>query len=390
MASEPRRAVLLGGAHGTVALARSLKAAGLEVWFLTDDTNIACFSRAVGRVVRWCGAGHPLALRALEEVADANSLRGSILIPAGDAEVRLVAEAHERLSSRFVVLTADWSQLRWACDKALAYERAASLGLGVPRVYDAAQIADVSQLQYPLVLKPAMRRQRNRLADAKAWQVNDWTEFGALYKAAAELVGDDNVIVQQLIPGGGENQVSYAGVWNSGEPVVSFTARRLRQYPVDFGYTSTFVETVRLDDVSLAAETFLRSIRHHGLVEVEFKRDPRDGSLKLLDVNPRPWSWLSLAAAAGIDLGAAIACIASARPVPDMRAREGVAWLFLLRDLVALAQLHGLAAVPTCAASWRRVRAAAAFAWTDPLPGIVDLPLTVMRVLGRRFKTGPR
>lgn len=386
MANGPLRAMLLGGAHGTVALARSLKAAGLEVWLLTDETNIACFSRAVPRVIRWCGAGHPQAAKALEEIADANGLRSCILIPGGDPEVRMVAQAHERLSSRFVVLIPEWSQLRSVCDKALLYRRAASLGLGAPRVY-AAQVADASRLPYPLVLKPAMRLQRNRFTDAKAWQVDHWTQFGALYQAAGDLAGSGNVIVQEFIPGGGENQLSYAGLWNRGEPVVGFTARRLRQYPVDFGYTSTYVETARLDDVSLAAETLLRSIRHHGLVEVEFKRDPRDGSLKLLDVNPRPWSWLSLAAAAGIDLGAAIACIASGRPVPDMRARDGAAWIFVLRDLVAFVQLHGgVAAVPRWAASWRRARAFAAFAWTDPFPGIVDLPLTLIRVLGRRCK----
>src|SRR5437868_9570494 len=115
--SEPIRVVLLGGAYGTLALARSLKRAGAEVWLIADETRCASFSNAVREVVPWVDANHPRAVEALEEAARANSLIGSILIPGADPEVRLVAEAHGRLSSLFRVLTSPWEDLRWACDK---------------------------------------------------------------------------------------------------------------------------------------------------------------------------------------------------------------------------------------------------------------------------------
>jgi hypothetical protein len=35
--------------------------------------------------------------------------------------------------------------------------------------------------------------------------------------------------------------------------------------------------------------------------QVEFKRDPRDGRFKLMEVNPRLWLWHGLAAALGVD-----------------------------------------------------------------------------------------
>ena len=40
----------------------------------------------------------------------------------------------------------------------------------------------------------------------------------------------------------------------------------------------------------------------HGISQVEFKRDPRDGRFKLMEVNPRLWQWHGLAAACGVDL----------------------------------------------------------------------------------------
>lgn len=386
-----QRALLLGGSHGSLALARSLRKAGVEVWFVTDAIAVPCYSRSIARVIRWPGPDDPAALDALEAIAEANSLAGSVVIPAGDAEVRLVAQARERLASRFTVLLQDWERLRWACEKALAYRHAARLGLATPRVHERDTLGPSSPLQFPLVLKPSMRVQRNRFTDAKAWRVDHRAEFDERYPAACELVGAENVVVQELVPGGGENQLSYAGFWNTGKPVISFTARRLRQYPLDFGYTSTYVETADLHDAREAAESFLRSIDFHGLVEVEFKRDPRDGAPKLLDVNPRPWTWLSLAEAAGIDLGAAIVCTAAGGPMPPMRARSGVAWMFASRDLVALARTRpGLGSFLHYPASCSRTRAFAAFSWDDPLPGLMELPVTLMRVAQRRWHAGKR
>jgi carbamoylphosphate synthase large subunit len=46
----------------------------------------------------------------------------------------------------------------------------------------------------------------------------------------------------------------------------------------------------------------LRALRFHGISQVEFKRDPRDGRYKLMEVNPRLWQWHGLATATGVDL----------------------------------------------------------------------------------------
>jgi D-aspartate ligase len=370
-----------------MALARTLQHAGLEVCFVTQDVNVACFSRAMRCVARWPGATHPDAGAALDAIADEHGLDGSLLIPSGDEDVFLVAREHARWSSRFEVLTSDWSQLKWACNKTLTYRRAVQLGIDVPRVYEPELLRNPERLQYPLVLKPAIRLASNPFTHAKAWRVDHWSQFADCHAAACRLVGAENVVVQELVPGPGINQLSYAGLWNHGAPVASFTACRLRQYPVEFGHSSTYVRTEHVVDVSEAAERFLRSIHHHGLAEVEFKRDPATGALKLLDVNPRPWSWLSLAAAAGVDFGQAIASMVSGRPVQAMPARDGVAWMSPVRDLAAIARGRApFRSVLGYPADCGRARAFAAFALKDPLPAVVELPLTGMRMVERRWK----
>ena len=55
-------ALIVGGAHGSLALARSLGRRGIPVAFLTDDHPIAIYSRYVQRSFTWGGAEDPGAI----------------------------------------------------------------------------------------------------------------------------------------------------------------------------------------------------------------------------------------------------------------------------------------------------------------------------------------
>jgi predicted ATP-grasp superfamily ATP-dependent carboligase len=379
-ASRPRGAIILGGSHGAIALARVLARQGLDVWFLTDNTPLPRFSRAVAHWRPLPNVQDPDAIDALEGIVRQEKLEGYLLIPAADADVKFAGQVHARLSKQLKLLLPDWSSLQWAADKSKTYQRAAELGLAVPDIYPVRSKRDAASMpmRFPAALTPSMRLASNRFTHDKVWRADDWDSFVRLYAEAASLVGAENIVVQELLPGGGECQLSYAGLWWQGRPITSFMARRTRQYPVDFSYTSTFVETIDAEDVRKAGEAFLSSIGHHGLCEIEFKRDPRNGALKLLDVNPRPWSWLGLADAAGIDFGAAIVALASGHKSPAMQARRGVAWMFGQRDPVVAFQLalSGQLDIGDWLVSLTRARTFATFSWRDPLPGLMETPLT--------------
>jgi len=390
--SVPRGAIILGGSHGAIALARVLARQKLDVWFLTDSNPLPRFSRAVTHWRSWPGAEDPGAIDVLEDIVRHDKLEGYLLVPAADADVKFASQAQQRLSRHLNVLLPDWSSLQWAVDKAQAYRRAAELGLGFPEVYPVRSLADATDMPvlFPVALKPSMRLASNRFTREKVWRADNRESLMRLYAEAASLVGPDRVVVQELVPGDGECQLSYAGLWWQGRPVTSFMAQRTRQYPIDFSYTSTFVETIESEDVRQAAEIFLTSIGHHGLCEIEFKRDPRSGVLKLLDINPRPWSWFGLADAAGLDFGAAIVSLSGGHMPPPMQARTGVGWMFGQRDPVAALQLAlaGRLDVGGWLASLARTRTFASLSLRDPLPGLMEVPLTVLRVLVRKLGSG--
>ena len=155
------------------------------------------------------------------------------------------------------------------------------------------------------------------------------------------------------------------------------TVRRLRQHPPEFGRASTFAETVDLPDVSASARRFLEAMRCDGLVEVEFKLDPRDGRYKLLDVNARTWGYHTLGAQAGVDFPYLLYRSATGHAVPSVRARPDVCWVRLLTDVpTALGEIWAGRLSPRAyLRSLSRVRADAVFSLRDPLPGLAELAL---------------
>ncbi len=380
-------AIVLGGAHGSLAVVRSLGRRRIPVCVLTADHPIARLSRYATHRLTWSGPGDPGALEFLIRLATDHDMRNWLLFTGGDAEAEWVARNHAALSEVFRVTGPDWTSARWAIDKRLAYQRAADLGLAYPTTYalrgrdDAMTVA----CRFPVILKPAVKESVNAFTLAKAWRADDRAQLLARYDLAATLVDPATIVVQEMIPGDGTAQFSYAAAWHRGAPLASLVARRTRQYPIDFGYTSTYVETIDRPDVEQAAVRFLSGLDFSGMVEVEFKFDARDGSLKLLDVNPRTWTWAELAAAAGVDFPWLLWRAAIGDVEPMQRGQPGVAWTHLARDLAALLHAAHRSEASTASHARPRTTVHAAFAIDDPLPGLADLPITLWRMLSRRL-----
>jgi predicted ATP-grasp superfamily ATP-dependent carboligase len=292
------------------------------------------------------------------------------------------------------VTTPPWEVTRWAIDKRLVQEHAAKTGVDSPWSYYPQSREDVAQVdcRFPVILKPTVREQRNAFTQAKAWRADDRETLVARFVEAAALVGERSIVLQEFIPGGGERQFSYAALCDQGRPIAWLTARRTRQFPLDFGYTSTFVETVERPEVEAAASRFLHALAFTGLVEVEFKYDVRDRRYKLLDVNVRPWTWIGLGAAAGVDFPYLAWQLAQGMTPAPTQGAVAARWMHATRDLLAvLGEVRLNRRLPRdYASSLRWPIRFAAFATDDPLPGLIELPLVAWRVLSRSFRLSGR
>lgn len=357
---------------------------------VTDDHPLPKLSRYVSRCFAWPGAASPRSGEWLIRFAAEQGLQDWLLLPCGDTEVKCVAENLSGLRTVFKAMSADWTALEKVCDKQQLAATAAAAGIAFPKNYTVQSVDDFGRIevQYPVVLKPAMRIGRNAFSASKAWRADSRDELEDLYRQASALVGHKEIVLQELVPGSGEAQFSYVALWHANAPVAEMTARRTRQYPIEFSLTSTFVEVVDNDAVKTAGRALLSSIGFEGLVEVEFKFDARDGGYKVLDVNPRTWSWFGLCEFAGLDLANLMRDVSLGKePISPSQPRGGRAWMHVARDLIAAAQLisRGDLTVGAYLGTLGQKLTFAAFAWDDPLPGILELPLTVTRMVWRKL-----
>jgi D-aspartate ligase len=379
---------VVGGDYQGLGIARSLGRHGIPVVVLDDEMSVARVSRHVTRFVRTPDLrDEEAALDALTTLGASLPAGAWVLYPTREETVVLVSRHRELLSRWYVVATPPFEVVRVAWDKRETYRRAADLGVPTPLTWFPRDEADLEEvpLDVPVIVKPAIKEHFFYETKAKAWPADDRAGLVAAYRKAAGIVPPDEVIVQEVVPGGPLDQLAYGALFRDGTATADTTAVRLRQHPSDFGRASTFVETVDLPEVRELAQKFLAGIGYHGLVEVEFKRDSRDGVPKLLDVNARTWGYHTLGAAAGVDFPHLLFLDQLGEDVAPTTTRPGVHWVRIETDLPnALRDAwHGRISLRDYFRSLREVDTEAVFAWDDPLPGLFELALTPYLALRR-------
>ena len=389
-------ALVVGGQHPGLGVARSLGRRGIPVVVVDDQPCVASASRYVQRTVRVPDLrDEQRTIRSIVDVARRFGLHGWVLFPTRDETVAAISRHHDVLDRLFRVTTPEWDVVQWAWDKQKSYALAERLGIPCPMTFTATCAGDLDSLasRLPLAIKPAIKEQFFYATGAKAWRANTLDELHKEYARARQLMDPAHILIQEIIPGGGETQVSYCAFYRDGQPHGVLTARRERQHPREFGRAATYVETVDVPEIEPLAERFLRAIDYHGLVEIEFKRDPRDRQYKLLDVNARIWGFHILGAAAGVDYPYLAFADQIGEPLRTTRAAAGVGWLRLVADLpTAMGHLarrdFGLRHYFE---SLRRARVESVFASDDLLPFFAELamlPGILSRAAGDRQPVG--
>jgi D-aspartate ligase len=387
-------AVVTGASYRALAVVRSLGRRGIRVRVVRSDEHaLAGSSRYAQRPFGGPRAWGPRQVGQLLELAERESMRGWVLIPTHDEEAAVIARHRDELASRYRVTTPAWETLRAAYDKRFTYTLGARLGLHQPWTVfpDGEAALEQAEGRFPVVIKPAYKADANGLTIAKAWRADDPDQLRRLYRNACALVDPEILMLQELVPGNGRSQLSYAALCSQGDVVAGLAACRLRQYPMDFGRASSFVETIDDPSVERDAGRLLAAMRFTGMVEVEFKRDPATGSNLLLDVNPRAWGWQSLGARAGVDFPFLLWRLATGEKVPATRAVAGVRWVRAGTDVLAVAGelAAGRMSLREYLRSLRRPLEFAVFARDDPLPSLVA-PLLAGHLVAGRLIAGRR
>ena len=383
-------AIVIGGEHPGLGIARSLGRRGIPIYAIDDQYSVSQFSKYISRVVRVKDLrDEQSTIESVIEVGRRYGLKGWVLFPTRDETVAAFSRHRDRLAEYFRVTTGSWESVQWCWDKKNTYERAAELGIPVPHTFNPRTEAELVSLysRLPLALKPAVKENFFYATGAKAWRAETPDQLNDLFRRAIRQIRPEEILIQEIIPGDGQRQYSYCAFFRDGKAHSTLVARRLRQHPREFGRAATYVETIEHPEIEELSERFLKAIDYYGLVEVEFKQDPRDGQFKLLDVNARTWGFHSIGAPAGVDFPYLLYADQVGIPVERSRARAQVGWLRMITDVpTAVSDLcAGELKLRSYWNSLRRTRSESVFCLRDPAPSVAEVVMLPYIVAKKYF-----
>ena len=296
--------LVLGGNESGLSVVRSFGRTGVRV-SAAGTYQVAADSRYVDEYLYRppeCGD-----IEFFHELLLGSSSRfdGYMLFACGDDAVQFVAENRHVLDGRYV-LEHNIPEIQLAMlDKRRTLDLAASAGISVPKHWPIEDIRKVMEIRddlaYPTMLKPFDTYRFRQQFGSKSYVR---AENPAVLVESAQQLIDAGIpfMICELIPGGDDLACScYAFIGRDGKPLVAFTKRCVRRLPMNSG-GGTFQITEHLPDVYETGLRFFASIGLQGIGNIEFKRDTRDGLLKVIECNVRMTAVQEEIVQAGVDI----------------------------------------------------------------------------------------
>jgi predicted ATP-grasp superfamily ATP-dependent carboligase len=383
-------AIVVSSSDVALSVVRDLGSEDVPVLAMSPDGAHAAF-RSRYCAARRCADPHydePQLIADLEAVAALLPQR-AVLFPCDDDFCVAVSRHKARLQGSFIVPVLAWEAMQTLADKErqLALARRAGVEAPItafihgPDDLDAAAAA----VPFPAILKPAVPKGCFRTVEFKVVRVADRTQ---LERAYAPFAAYGSFLLQEIIPGP-DGEVFIAGAYHDAHSrcLALFTGRKLRQHPRGFG-VSRLCESGWSEKIAELTLQILAEVGYQGVSDVEFKRDPRDGRFKIMEINARQGYWIALARAAGVNLSYIAYRDAIGRPCPRCRQRDGVRWSDLLHD--GPDSLRELRGGELSLRDWLEpllgVRADAYLSLHDPRPGLYATPPLVGRLAKRGYR----
>jgi D-aspartate ligase len=230
-------------------------------------------------------------------------------------------------------------------------------------------------LQPPFLLKPAEGQEYALRFGVKAVVANDADEAAAVWRQARDAGFE--MILQELVPDSHEHVYSlFAYVGRAGEPLATVVGRKVRQGPLRFGTSAVFEVRFEPEVLELGLR-LLDSVGYRGFAHVEFARDVRDETFKVLEVNTRLPVWAGIAMTDTFDVARVAYDDLCGVPSPARATFQGnLAWVYLAKDLWVSAQMarrRELSLRDFLAHHVRTGKVRAVFAPDDPLPALASV-----------------
>ncbi len=337
--------LVLGGKENALSIVRRFGRLGIK-------TRVSGPADCWGRYSRYCAQSLPIPRG--QTAADYWSdlllsgktphLHGSLIICCSDVAIEFVAANREKLAEYYLLGSGNAGLQKALLDKKETLILARKAGVSAPQFWNATSEQELAVIretvQFPVMVKPIASHKFSAVFGCKLFIIED--SFDELAeKVRLSWENNLDVMVVEMIPGPDSLLSSYYTLIDCENHLLfDYTKRMIRRFPLNHG-SGCYHASEWLPETAEAGKKFFRGIGFTGLGNVEFKRDPRDNILKIIECNARFTAAQELIIQSGAPIDLIFYCSVTRQPWPKFNDyQQGLTYWYGLRDTLAFIELY--------------------------------------------------
>ena len=270
-------------------------------------------------------------------VSHSSGWKDAIIFDTNDDVSVALSKNKSILERHFKIPTPEWDTLKKLINKTETYKIAAECDVPHPKTVlpkSTAQLHEIKkEIAFPCILKPFIGHRFFTEFGQKNFKINQFDELISKFELC--LKSGHEMMLQEIIPGPDSNIYQcFLYVNEAGYTSTAFHIRKIRQNPPQFGVARVAISEALIPELTDWTTRILRQIRFTGLVHSEFKKDPRDNTFKLIEINGRLSRSNWLATHCGVNLPwIAYMDLTEKKNVEISAYKKNVYWIEILKDI---------------------------------------------------------
>ena len=332
-----------------------------------------------------------------------------ILFPTNDHWATAISKHKRQLEQFYIPCVADWPVVNLLVCKDKFYPWAMERKYPVPNLYSIDELEKTESNIFPIIAKPKYRRisgqeqevDKNdivkQLDENRMVVLESSNALHSFLSANEDLL--PYLIFQEYVPGMADQMYTVGIYADRNHDVLGvFTGRKVRGFPPDIGDCVVGQVEKTPPELVTLVKKIVKDLHYHGIAEFEFKKDLRNNEFKLIEINPRSWSWIGITPACGVSLPwiayADLTGIEKEGYKESSMDRGEIKYIKILEDFMNCMYLNKKSGFPAYQMDiiqwWKGLRAKkkiyAEFSLDDPIVGLYSLVIFTKRIATGFFR----
>lgn len=338
-----KKAIIFNCHYNGLAIIQALGKEGIECIAMDSDRSIGTYSKYAKYIKCPDPTNNEKEFVEFLYSFCANEKEKPILFPTNDHWAAAISKNKNKLFEVSIPCVAEWDTVKILLEKEKFYELGEWKGYLTPKTWTIRSIDTIETHSFPIVAKPEFRRMSSdndqtellsNMDRLRLVKLADKRELEEFIKREDKYV--DFLLFQEYISGLSD-QMYTVGVYANEESDVLglFSGKKVRGYPADIGDCIIGESIIIPKEIEELTRKITKEINYKGIAEFEFKLDVDTNKFRLIEINPRSWSWIGITSSVNINLALIAYNDLSGKRISReiSKQRNNVAYVKILEDL---------------------------------------------------------